>query len=225
MELMRNVNDVGVTEEPTEENVRRAIDELKVGEFCKLGDWPGATIEITRKAPDSYSATYMESNPEFRIVDLDHQVDIETAKGLLISFIGQERISLQGRDSEKWKLFDQTESAKKARDTVSAELHSRLAAHDTGLADRVIAATNLNDEKPSSYLVGKGEKNEKMLCPHCQTKGQVFTKQTSKKAGVSGGKATGALLTAGLSLLLTGLSRSEEVTQAYCANCESSWQF
>ena len=46
-----------------------------------------------------------------------------------------------------------------------------------------------------------------------------------KKVGISGGKATAALLTAGISTLATGLSRKEKLTQAHCENCDSTWNF
>ncbi len=64
-----------------------------------------------------------------------------------------------------------------------------------------------------------------MVCPHCQTKGFVITSQQKVKKGISGGKATGAVLTAGISLLATGLSRKEWVTVAYCSNCQARWQY
>lgn len=64
-----------------------------------------------------------------------------------------------------------------------------------------------------------------MFCPHCQTAGQVWTKAAKQKKGVSGAKATGAILTGGVSLLATGLSRKEKVTEATCANCDSNWIF
>src|SRR5216684_1345715 len=64
-----------------------------------------------------------------------------------------------------------------------------------------------------------GSVNSAMICPHCQTKGSVRTKQTTQKAGISGGKATAAILTGGLSLLAMGLSRKEQRTQAHCGNC------
>jgi len=43
--------------------------------------------------------------------------------------------------------------------------------------------------------------------------------------GISGAKVTGALLTAGLSILATGLSRKEWVTDAKCKKCGSQWQY
>lgn len=70
-----------------------------------------------------------------------------------------------------------------------------------------------------------GEKNLVLICPHCQTKGLVRTKSVTLKKGVSGTKVTGAVLTGGLSLLVTGLSRKENTTQAHCMNCNSIWFF
>ena len=70
-----------------------------------------------------------------------------------------------------------------------------------------------------------GPKNVHILCPHCQARGQVRTKQVKQKVGISGAKATGALLTGGLSILATGLSRKQQVTVATCGSCSSTWQF
>jgi hypothetical protein len=70
-----------------------------------------------------------------------------------------------------------------------------------------------------------GTINSKLICPHCQTEGFVHTKSVALKKGVSGAKATGAVLTGGLSLLATGLSRKEDNTQAHCENCNSTWFF
>lgn len=64
-----------------------------------------------------------------------------------------------------------------------------------------------------------------MICPHCQTKGQISTKPVKRKKGVSGAKVTGAILTFGVSMLATGLSRKEGLTQAHCGNCNSTWDF
>ncbi len=70
-----------------------------------------------------------------------------------------------------------------------------------------------------------GNVNKAMTCPHCETKGKVRTMKVKQKKGVSGGKATAAVLTGGLSILATGLSRKEEVTQAHCDNCDNTWVF
>ncbi len=70
-----------------------------------------------------------------------------------------------------------------------------------------------------------GALNLALVCPHCQARGGVHTRSISRKAGLSGGKATAAVLTGGVSLLATGLSRKERTTEAYCKHCGSIWHF
>jgi hypothetical protein len=70
-----------------------------------------------------------------------------------------------------------------------------------------------------------GAINPVMVCPHCQAVGRIRTKDVKQKKGVSGGKATAAVLTAGVSLLAVGLSRKETATQAHCDNCQNTWFF
>jgi len=70
-----------------------------------------------------------------------------------------------------------------------------------------------------------GPKNTAMICPHCQTRGSVRVKSVTRKKGISGGKATAALLTSGVSMLATGLSRKEGATRAHCENCSQEWDF
>lgn len=67
--------------------------------------------------------------------------------------------------------------------------------------------------------------NQFLICPHCQSKGTVRTKTVRRKKGVSGAKLTGAVFTMGASLFVTGFSRKENATQAFCENCESMWDF
>src|SRR5262245_62922855 len=50
-----------------------------------------------------------------------------------------------------------------------------------------------------------GPRNAQMICPHCQAKGTVHTQPVRCKKGISGGKATAAILTGGVSILATGL--------------------
>src|SRR5690242_3062210 len=79
----------------------------------------------------------------------------------------------------------------------------------------------------SEHLDGavNGQANSALICPHCQTRGRVRTRIVQEKKGISGGKATGALLTGGTSMLVTGLSRKEKLTRAHCDNCQSTWTF
>jgi hypothetical protein len=51
----------------------------------------------------------------------------------------------------------------------------------------------------------------------------VTTKAAVRKRGISGGKATGALFTGGLSMVATGLSRKQHMTQMRCSNCGTAW--
>jgi hypothetical protein len=75
------------------------------------------------------------------------------------------------------------------------------------------------------HMSGEGDKNPALLCPHCNTKGKVSTRTIKAKKGISGAKATGAILTGGLSVLAVGLSRKENTTQAHCSNCGMRWNF
>jgi hypothetical protein len=68
-----------------------------------------------------------------------------------------------------------------------------------------------------------GPLNPVMFCPHCRVTGKIRTKEVTNKKGVSGGKATAALLTGGVSLLAVGLSRKEVGIQARCGNCSKYW--
>lgn len=63
-----------------------------------------------------------------------------------------------------------------------------------------------------------------ITCPHCLHKGDVKVSPVAQKRGVSGAKATGAILTGGVSILITGLSRKETVSQATCSNCSVTWE-
>lgn len=105
--------------------------------------------------------------------------------------------------------------------------HARQAEHRQELR----ASLNEYAAVKAAYVESKLEMPEderragdvELICPHCRAKGLVTTELVKVKRGVSGGKATGAVLTLGLSLVLTGLSRKQLVTRATCANCHSTW--
>lgn len=80
-------------------------------------------------------------------------------------------------------------------------------------------------KQEAATAVAHGPVNPRMVCPHCQQRGCVRTKPVDRKRGVSGGKATAALLTGGVSMLATGLSRKEHVTRAQCTRCGNGWDF
>lgn len=89
----------------------------------------------------------------------------------------------------------------------------------------MVRATKGPKVAPTQQLSAFGPVNPTLVCPHCQKAGRVHTKAVKQKKGVSGAKATGALLTGGLSMLATGLSRKEALTEAHCDNCGSTWHF
>lgn len=86
-------------------------------------------------------------------------------------------------------------------------------------------AAHVAQQKRTQADLTWGPRNPQLVCPHCQTRGEVRIKSKKVKKGVSGGKATAALITLGTSVLVTGLSRKEGVTQAYCEKCGSTWRF
>jgi transcription elongation factor Elf1 len=77
----------------------------------------------------------------------------------------------------------------------------------------------------ASLEANRGPINPKIECPQCHNVGAVAVRSAKQKVGVSGGKATGAVLTGGVSLIATGLSRKQRVSQAHCGNCGSDWTF
>jgi hypothetical protein len=73
--------------------------------------------------------------------------------------------------------------------------------------------------------IAMGELRPQIICQMCGERGHVRTKQVKRKTGIHGGKATAAVLTGGWSMLATGLSGKQMVTEAYCDACESRYQF
>ena len=67
------------------------------------------------------------------------------------------------------------------------------------------------------------EVNDKVRCPHCDVTGHVTVGPVVRKKGISGGKATGALMTGGASMFLVGLSRKEMAQHFDCGNCGIGW--
>lgn len=92
--------------------------------------------------------------------------------------------------------------------------------------ERRLEAKRVADRRHETRMnLQQGSINPALICPHCQKKGAVRTKPIKKKVGISGGKATAAVLTGGVSMLATGLSRKEAMTQASCGKCGSKWAF
>ena len=90
---------------------------------------------------------------------------------------------------------------------------------------KTVAQSLMEQLHEDFYESSHGKLNPLLECPHCHSTGHVRTKRITKKLGISGAKATGALLTGGASLLATGLSRKDRITQAHCDTCSSTWHF
>lgn len=91
----------------------------------------------------------------------------------------------------------------------------------------LIIATGV-EVKPEDFPRSRNprpRRNPAMVCPHCESKGTVRTERVMMKKGVSGTKVTAAVLTGGVSILATGLSRKEKLTKAHCTKCGNTWHF
>lgn len=84
------------------------------------------------------------------------------------------------------------------------------------------AADSLSEFSNNTAVAGM-KHNSQLVCPLCMKSGNVYTKLVKRKKGLSGGKATAAILTGGISMLGTGLSRKEKQTECYCKNCRSTF--
>lgn len=72
----------------------------------------------------------------------------------------------------------------------------------------------MNPEARGDFLFGPV--NDKLICPHCQTKGNVHVRQVSKTL-TSTGKVGGILKTD------TNTSTTTRATQHHCDQCNSTW--
>ena len=111
-----------------------------------------------------------------------------------------------------------SKAAKAAEEALKAEEEARE-------RNKRRAARHAADAPRRARSQRYGTLNRRLVCPHCQETGTVRTKTVVRGKGLSGGKATAAVLTGGLSMLATGLSRKEKDTQAHCENCGSTWFF
>lgn len=67
-----------------------------------------------------------------------------------------------------------------------------------------------------------GGPNSKVICDYCGVNA-VRVSDVTRKTGISGGKATGAFLTGGVSMLATGLSQKQGAKHLACRNCGMEW--
>lgn len=111
------------------------------------------------------------------------------------------------------------EGSKRFDDDVAVQLEAERAARRA--ESKRVRKAALASQRANRAI--HGTRNLQLRCPHCGAAGYIHTKSVKLKKGVSGGKATGALLTGGLSMLATGLSRKEAARKAHCTKCGSTW--
>jgi hypothetical protein len=73
----------------------------------------------------------------------------------------------------------------------------------------------LQERRASQLTFEHGPLNAALMCPHCRKKGPIRTKCVERKRGDSP--------PGGMSLVASEVSREEQITQAYCGNCERTW--
>ena len=62
-----------------------------------------------------------------------------------------------------------------------------------------------------------------LVCPHCHQRGRITVELLTRGKGISGGKAAGAVMTGGLSVGATGLSKNVPTRHLTCGNCKMEW--
>jgi hypothetical protein len=113
-------------------------------------------------------------------------------------------------DCEFCTSLKETQESEEARGPQD-DLEARRAATMSGVPDTPKSGVRV---RPKSGII----------CPYCQYQGGAVTvKQIKVKRGISGGKATAAVFTAGISMLGTGLSRKQVVNELHCRNCGMTW--
>lgn len=95
-----------------------------------------------------------------------------------------------------------------------------------GMISGIISLINYNKVDPAtgtSPAQRHAAQQAQVICPHCHNRGGVTWQEVKRKQGISGAKATGAVLTGGLSVVATGLSRKGYVRACFCRFCGMKW--
>lgn len=90
------------------------------------------------------------------------------------------------------------------------------------IAGILIYRANYSPEAKQAALT-RAEAQKLIICQFCHEAGGVTVREVTQKQGISGGKATGALLTGGLSLVAVGLSKKGQVNELICSRCGMKW--
>ena len=107
--------------------------------------------------------------------------------------------------------------SKNVKSEIDEDAKSEMKSNDASVLKNAFKNTKkFLDEKDAE----KSRAMASIICPFCQTKGTVTTKDKNDTSGV---KATGAVLTLGMSVLLTGLHKHSTRIEAHCSQCKTNW--
>ena len=112
-----------------------------------------------------------------------------------------------------WILYIISESNERAREL--KEMIAKMSPDERAAYDKKIEDDRLQREK-EAFIFVHGEVNHELICPHCQKKGTVHSKNYTENK-VSKGKVGGILKTN------INMSQAESGIRRRCNNCGSQW--
>ena len=95
------------------------------------------------------------------------------------------------------------------------ETLDQMVPEDKAKYDKIIEETRLEKEK-EIFLMVYGNLNQELICPHCQTKGVVHTKQYAQDIMTNG--KIGGILKANIKT-----TTKTWVNQRHCIHCQTTW--
>lgn len=95
------------------------------------------------------------------------------------------------------------------------EIYDQMTPENRAEYDKKIEEDRLKKEE-KIFIMVYGNLNQELICPHCQTKGVVYTKQYSKDI-VTTGKIGG--------IFKTNIKTTTKswVNQRHCTQCKTTW--
>lgn len=75
----------------------------------------------------------------------------------------------------------------------------------------------------AARLQKAAEQKARIICPYCQTAGNVTVGQERRVKRKTATRILGAAVTMGASLPVTGVSKKGTVTTLWCSNCGMKW--
>lgn len=225
----------------SEGGIEDAIRDLQPGECLVMTGKSGTQMRGTLKQDGTISLERVSADPTFGDLTWEHASEVVNKSGLMRALLDFRDFNFnEGRPATariniEWRLGSLSGNTQTTAPTAGLTSHaipedepsspkelyeqSYEPTKPSRPAPQAISARKVNDTR----IFGLALLNDKLICPHCNLRGHVYELDDSRKSGVSGAKATAALLTGGLSLFATGLSRKVSVRSYRCGNCDSRW--